>query len=121
MHILNFVHGKNYEYLGTRMGNWYLVEVFGFVLLPLVLFFHSYRRRNLLLVKIAAVLTMLGVIINRLNVTIIGYNWDAPVQYYPTWKEIVVTLAIISIEIWVFRWVINRMPVLREAPTWAKD
>ncbi|HDZ42182.1 MAG TPA: Ni/Fe-hydrogenase cytochrome b subunit [Bacteroidetes bacterium] len=121
MHVLNFVHGKNYEFLGTRMGHWYLVEVIGFVLLPLVLFFHSYRRRNLLLVKIAAVLTMLGVIVNRMNVTIIGYNWDAPVQYYPTWKEIVVTLAIISIEIWVFRWVINRMPVLREAPSWAKD
>jgi Ni/Fe-hydrogenase subunit HybB-like protein len=121
MHILNFVHSKNYEYLGTRMGNWYLVEVLGFVLLPLILFFHSYRRRNLLLVKIAAVVTMIGVIINRLNVTIIGFNWDAPVQYYPTWKEIVVTLAIISIEIWVFRWVINRMPVLTEAPAWAKD
>ncbi|MDT8401088.1 MAG: Ni/Fe-hydrogenase cytochrome b subunit [Bacteroidales bacterium] len=121
MHVLNFVHGKNYEFLGTRMGHWYLVEIIGFVLLPLVLFFHSYRRRNLLLVKIAAVLTMLGVIINRMNVTIIGYNWDAPVQYYPTWKEIVVTLAIISIEIWVFRWVINRMPVLSEGPSWAKD
>lgn len=121
MHILNFVHGKNYEFLATRMGRWYLVELFGFVLLPLVLFFHSYRRRNLMLVKIAAVLTMLGVIINRMNVTIIGYNWDAPVQYYPSWMEIVVTLAIISIEIWVFRWVINRMPVLREAPSWAKD
>jgi hypothetical protein len=26
--------------------------------------------------------------------------------------EIVVTLGVISAEIWVFRWIINRMPVL---------
>jgi hypothetical protein len=29
--------------------------------------------------------------------------------------EIWVTLAIISMELWVFRWVINRMPVFGEA------
>jgi hypothetical protein len=29
--------------------------------------------------------------------------------------EIVVTLAVISAELWVFRWVINRMPVLDSA------
>ncbi|MBN1387229.1 MAG: Ni/Fe-hydrogenase cytochrome b subunit [Bacteroidales bacterium] len=120
LQILAFVHGKNYEYLGTRMGNWYLAEMLGFVLLPMILFFYSYRKRNLLIIKVAAIVTMLGIIINRLNVTIIGYNWDAAVQYYPTWKEIVVTLTIIFIEIWIFRWIINRMPVLREAPSWAK-
>jgi hypothetical protein len=35
--------------------------------------------------------------------------------------EIVITLAVVSSEIWVFRWVVNRMPVLRESPDWAND
>jgi hypothetical protein len=26
--------------------------------------------------------------------------------------EVVITLAIVSAEIWIFRWVVNRMPVL---------
>jgi hypothetical protein len=29
----------------------------------------------------------------------------------PSWQEIVVTLMVISLEIWVFRWVVTRMPV----------
>jgi hypothetical protein len=35
--------------------------------------------------------------------------------------EIVITLAILFTEIWVFRWVVNRMPVLRESPEWAVE
>jgi len=35
--------------------------------------------------------------------------------------EIVVTLTVIFTEIWIFRWIINRMPVLRESPEWANE
>lgn len=121
LQLVNFVHGKNLEYLNTRMGYWFLVEMIGFVLLPMALFFYSYRKRNILLIKIAAIVTILGIVINRLNVSIIGYNWDAVNQYYPSWMEIVVSLTIIIVEIWIFRWVIRRMPVLREPPSWVKN
>ncbi|MCU0362458.1 MAG: polysulfide reductase NrfD [Bacteroidales bacterium] len=121
LQVLVFVHGKNGQYLDSAMGYWYLAEMLGFVLLPMVLFFYSYRRGNISLIRIAAILTMLGVIINRLNVTVIGFRWDAAVRYVPTWMELVVTLAVIFTEIWVFRWVVNRMPVLRESPAWAKE
>jgi Ni/Fe-hydrogenase subunit HybB-like protein len=93
----------------------------GFVLVPMLLFFYSYRRNNETVGKIAAVLTMLGVIINRLNVTIVAFRWDAVPHYYPSWMEIVVALTIILTEIWIFRWVINRMPVLRDSPSWVKN
>jgi Ni/Fe-hydrogenase subunit HybB-like protein len=121
LQVLVFVHGKNGQHLNSPMGYWYLVEMLGFVLLPMVLFFYSYRKGNISLIRIAAILTMLGVIINRLNVTVIGFRWDAAVRYVPTWMELVVTLAVIFTEIWVFRWVVNRMPVLRESPSWAKE
>jgi len=121
LQVLAFVHGKNGSYLNTRMGHWYLVEIFGFVLLPMVLFFYSYRKYKILLIKIASIITMVGIIINRLNVTVIGFKWDAVHHYYPSWKEIVVTLTVIFIELWIFRWIINRMPVLREATSWAKN
>ena len=114
LQVLVFVHGKRWDLLDTPMGYWYLLEMFGFVLLPMLLFFYSYRRKNINLVKVAAILTMVGVILNRLNVTVIGFRWDAAIRYIPTWMELVVTLAVIFTEIWIFRWVINRMPVLRE-------
>lgn len=121
LQVLVFIHDKHWNLLNTPMGYWYLVEMIGFVLLPLILFFRSYRSGSVLMIRIAAILTMLGVILNRLNVTVIGFRWDMPVRYVPSWMEVVVTLTVIFIEIWVFRWVINRMPVLRDSPAWAKD
>lgn len=121
LQVVVFVHGKNWTQLGSRMGAWYLTEVVGFVLFPMVLFFISYRTRNIFLVKVSALVTMIGVIINRLNVTVIGFKWDAATHYVPSWMEIVVTLTVLSIEIWIFRWIVRRMPVLREPPQWAKD
>lgn len=119
--VLVFIHEKNWELINTPMGYWFLVEMIGFVLLPMILFFYSYRANNIPVVKLAAVLTIIGIIVNRLNVTVIGFRWDAAVHYIPSWMEIVVTLAVIFTEIWVFRWVITRMPVLRESPSWAKN
>ncbi|MEI8224467.1 MAG: NrfD/PsrC family molybdoenzyme membrane anchor subunit [Bacteroidota bacterium] len=121
LQVLVFVHGKHWDLLSTPMGYWYLLEMFGFVLLPMMLFFYSYRRNSIFMIKVAAILTMLGVILNRLNVTVIGFRWDAAIRYVPTWMELAVTLTVIFTEIWIFRWVINRMPVLRESPSWVND
>jgi Ni/Fe-hydrogenase subunit HybB-like protein len=121
LQVLVFIHDKNWIYLNTPMGYWFIMEMVGFVLVPMVLFYQSYRTNNVFMVRVAAIVTMLGVILNRLNVTVIGFRWDMPVRYVPTWMEIVVTLTVIFVEIWIFRWVINRMPVLRDAPAWAKD
>lgn len=121
LQLLVFIHGKHWDLINTPMGYWYLLEKIGFVALPMTLFFISYRKNNVILIRIAAILTMLGIILNRLNVTVIGFRWDSPVRYVPSWMEIVVTLAVIFTEIWIFRWVVNRMPVLRESPTWTKN
>ena len=121
LQLVVFVHGKHWDLVGTPMGYWYLTEMFGFVLLPMLLFFYSYRKQNIFMIKLSAVITMIGVIINRLNVTVIGFKWDAVNHYYPSWMEIVVTLTVLFIEIWIFRWIVNRLPVLREPPAWAKE
>ncbi len=121
MLVLVFIHGKRWSLLDTPMGYWYLFEILGFVLLPMLLYLYSYRTYNVFLIRLASILTMLGIILNRLNLTVIGYRWDAAVRYVPSWMEIVVTLMVIFTEIWIFRWVINRMPVLSEPPAWAKE
>ena len=121
LQLLVFIHQKNWTLLNTSWGYWYLLEMFGFVLLPMFLYMYSYRTRNIFLIRLAAIVTMLGVILNRLNVTVISFKWDAPTHYYPSWMEIVVTLTVIFTEILIFRWIVNRMPVLRESPDWAKE
>jgi Ni/Fe-hydrogenase subunit HybB-like protein len=121
LQLLVLVHGKHWDLLNTPMGRWYLVEMIGFVMVPMLLYFYSYRANNVFLIRLAAILTMLGVILNRLNVTVIGFRWDMAVRYVPSWMEIVVTLTVLFTEIWIFRWVINRLPVLRESPKWVND
>ncbi len=118
--LLILVHEQQWALLSTGFGAWYLLEIVGFVILPMILFISSIKQHNLVLSKIAAVLTLVGIILNRLNITVIGFHWDAAVRYVPTWMEIVVTLAIIFIEIWVFRWVILRMPVLSKLSKYRK-
>lgn len=120
LQLLVFIHNRHWDLLNTPMGYWYLLEMFGFVLLPMVLFYYSYRGNNILLARVAAIITILGIILNRLNITVIGFRWDAAVHYVPSWMEVAVTLTVLFTEIWIFRWVIRRMPVLRESPGWAK-
>ena len=120
LQILTFVHGKHWNLIDSPMGYWYLVEMLGFVFFPMLLFFYSYRKQNVFITKMAALLTIIGIIINRLNITVIGFRWDAATPYFPSWMEIVVTLTVLFVEIWIFRWVINRLPVLREPPSWAR-
>lgn len=118
LQLLVFVHETRWTYIGTGWGAWYLVELVGFVALPLFLFLYGHNRGRLGMIRVAAILTLLGIVLNRLNVSVIAYRWYAPVPYVPSWQEIVVTLGVISAEIWVFRWVVGRMPVLdRVLPT----
>lgn len=121
LQLLVFIHGKHWDLINTPMGYWFLLEMIGFVLLPMIIYFYSYRTNNIFMIRLAAILTMLGVILNRLNVTIIGFRWDMAVHYVPSWMEIVVTLTVLFTEIWIFRWVITRLPVLRDSPSWANE
>ena len=117
--VLALIHGMSWNLLATPMGALYLTEMIGFVLLPLALFVLAVRRGSMPLLRTAAIAAAAGIIFNRLNISIIAFNWDSPVRYVPSWMEIVITLAVIFAEIWVFRWVVNRMPVMGEAPAGA--
>ena len=119
--LLVFVHGQHWNYLGTKWGLWFVIEVVGFVAIPCALFTHGYQTRRVGAIRVAAVLTLIGIILNRLNVSVIAFNWNNPATYFPSVYEILVTLMVVSIEIWVFRWVVNRMPVLQESPAWPHE
>jgi Ni/Fe-hydrogenase subunit HybB-like protein len=112
---LVFVHERQWSLIGDFWGFWYLLEVIGFVLVPCVLFAFGARNRRLGIIRVAAIMALVGILLNRLNVTTIAFNWNVASHYVPTWMEVVVTLMVVFGEIWVFRWIVLRMPVLREA------
>ena len=121
MTILVFLHGKNGNYLNTGWGSWYLVEVIGFVLIPCMIFLTAYRKQNLGLVRLAASMAVIGIILNRLNISTISFRWFDNSIPVPTIMEVVVSVAVIFVQIHVFRWIARRMPVYTESPAWAKS
>ena len=112
---LLFIHGEKWNLIHGFWGFWYLLEVIGFVLIPCFMYAYGARNRSLGIIKVAAIMTLIGIILNRLNISIIAFNWNAAVRYFPSWEEYVVTLMVVFSEIWVFRWIVTRMPVFEKA------
>lgn len=114
--LLGLADGGHWDLLSTPLGHWFLLELLVFVLLPSFLFAHGVRERSVRLVRATAVLTVVGIIINRLNVAIIAFNWDVPDRYVPSGMEVITSITIITLGVLTFRWIVNRMPVLHEHP-----
>ncbi len=109
-------HGHHWDLLNTSWGHWFLVEVFGFVLLPCFLFVYGVRNRSAGLIRFTAFLTILGLIVNRFTVSMIALNWQLPHREFVHWKELILVVTIITVEILMYRWIVNRMPVHRDHP-----
>jgi Ni/Fe-hydrogenase subunit HybB-like protein len=107
-----------WHYLTTGWGMWYLVEVIGFVAMPAVLFAMGVREKNLKFVRWAAAWTVLGIVLNRLNISMIAFNYHLPSEqrYIPSLMEIGTSVFIVTLGIVIYRFVTTRMPVLHQHP-----
>jgi Ni/Fe-hydrogenase subunit HybB-like protein len=121
LRLQGLADGGNWGLLNTPYGHWYLVEVLGFVLLPCFLYAHGVRTQNVRLLRATAAWTVLGVVVNRLNISVVAMNWNAAERYVPHWMEVMTSLTIITIGVLTFRWIVNRMPVLREHPAYSES
>jgi Fe-S-cluster-containing dehydrogenase component/Ni/Fe-hydrogenase subunit HybB-like protein len=94
------------------LGVWWIVEVLGFVLLPSLLFAYGARARSVKAVRAAAIVTVAGIVLNRLNVSIVAWDHANPHHYVPRWTELAVSAALVTVGVLAFRWIVNRMPIL---------
>jgi len=121
LRLLVLIHSQQWALINTHIGYWFLLEILGFVLVPFIFFIYGFKHRSMLLIHIASIMTIIGIILNRLNVSMIAYLWNDPLAHYPTWMEIVVSVSVILAQIWIFRWIIYRMPILRKSPDWVPE
>ena len=107
---------NNWHYLFTGYGAWFLVELLGFVALPSVLYAIGTREKNTTLIKWTSALAVLGIILNRLNVSVIAFNWHLPAadRYFPSWMEVSITVFLVTIGVLIFRFIVTKMPILYE-------
>ncbi len=109
---------NNWHHLTTGWGLWFLVEMLGFVLLPSYLYAIGVRDKNIKLIRRTSLLAVLGIVLNRLNISLVAFNYHLPSseRYFPHWMEIVISLFIVTIGVLVFRFIVTRMPILYEHP-----
>ncbi len=120
LRLSSIAYENAWDYIATPMGHWFLLEFTLFAILPFILYY-AVQTKNVGLVQYSSLLTMVAIILNRLNISLIAFNWKLPDRELFFWKEGVVVLAVLTIEILVYRWIVNRMPVLREHPDYIGD
>jgi len=121
--VIGIAADNNWHHLATGWGAWYLVELIGFVALPCFLFAMGVRDGNLKLIRYTAAWTVLGIIVNRLNVSVIAFNYHLPAadRYFPHFWEIVTSVFIVTVGILAYRFIVTNMPVLYEHPEYKEE
>lgn len=114
--IVGVAVDNNWDLLGTSYGAWFLVELLGFVALPCFLYAIGVRDRNLKLIQWASAWTVIGIVLNRLNISVIAFNWHLPSadRYFPHWMEIGISLFIVTVGIIAFKVIVTLMPIFYE-------
>ncbi len=116
--IMDLAMDNDWAWLATGYGAWFLVEMVGFVLLPAFLYAIGVRERKLKIVRMASVIAVLGIVVNRFNVCLVGFNWQLPAadRYFPSLAEIILSIFIVTLIITLYRFIGSNMPVLFEHP-----
>ena len=102
---------------GLRSGyeqHFFLLEMFLSVLAPLGLLLVPKIRESAQGLYLAAVLTLLGFVTNRLNVAITGVENAVGARYTPKWTEVVITAMFVALGFAIFGFVAKYLPIFPE-------
>lgn len=121
--VIGIAIDNHWHYLTTSWGQWFLVEIIGFVMLPAYLYALAAREKNLVLARWASVLAVLGIVLNRLNVSLVAFNWNLPSaqRYFPSWMEIATSIFIVTLGVVAYRFIATHMPILYEHPDYQEE
>ena len=91
----------------------FLIEMACFIT-PLVLVFLYRKRMKKNVIVISATFTTLAVVINRLNVSIIGLARHGGFSYFPAWEEFAISFFLLAMGFLVFMLCVKYLPIFPE-------
>jgi len=113
-----------YVYLldGTARTNSFIVEMLLGVIVPWLMLLSGKVRRSRQALFAACAMIVGGVLLNRVNVFVVGYQPPvSEASYFPAVGEILVTVGLISALMLLYRFLVTHLPVLsapaREVPS----
>ena len=113
--IGDMVVRETYVYLldGTAQTNSFLAEMIFGVIVPWIMLLSPAVRRSRRGLFIAATLIVGGVLLNRINVFVVGYRPPVSENYYfPSVTEILITVGFIAGLMFLYRFFVTYLPVL---------
>ncbi|SBV93683.1 Protein DVU_0534 [uncultured delta proteobacterium] len=121
--IYDIAMNNTWGYLATGYGALWVVELAGFVAAPMILYATASRERRIGLARLASVLAVAGIILNRFIICLIAFNWQLPSaeRYFPSFLEVLVSVFIVTMIITAYRLIATFMPVLFEHPDYRED
>jgi Ni/Fe-hydrogenase subunit HybB-like protein len=116
--LIGIAIDNNWRYLATGWGLWFMVELVGFVVLPSFAYAIAAREKNLKLARWTAAWSVLGLVLNRLNISLVAFNWQlsSAERYFPSWMEIAISVFIVTVGVVVYRFITTHMPIFYEHP-----
>ncbi len=115
--VIAVAHDGDWGYLASGWGQWYMLEMGIGVILPIILFTTAIRNNLAGLARFTALITVLGIALNRLNTALITFNWKL-YQEIPHWREVVIVITVYTLYIVTYRFVLYRLPILY---TWKNE
>ncbi len=95
----------------------FILEMVVGVIVPILILGRERMRQSESWLMSGAVLVILGVVINRVNVFLVAYQpLYAETRYFPSVIEIIVTVGLISTMILIYRFFIVKLPVVPHPP-----
>ena len=89
------------------------LEILPGLIVPIILLSIRKIRLSTRGLYIAAVCTITGFLLNRLNVSTTGFVASSGVNYFPSWMEIAITLALVSTGFFIFAMAVRYLPIFR--------
>ncbi len=106
-----------YVYLldGTAQTNAFIVEMLLGVIVPWLMLLSPVVRQSRRLLFIACAFIVGGVLVNRINVFVVGYRPPvSEANYFPAIGEILVTVGLIATLMFIYRFLVTHLPVLNK-------
>jgi Ni/Fe-hydrogenase subunit HybB-like protein len=107
-----YMRGVWSEFFVPRMETWlFWLEILSGIVAPIVLLSIRKIRLSTRGLYYAAVCTIVGFLLNRLNISTTGFVASSGVNYFPSWMEIAITLALVSTGFFIFAMAVRYLPI----------
>ena len=99
----------------TAQTNAFIIEVLFGVIVPWLMLLSPKLRRSRQALFIACTMVVGGVLVNRINVFVVGYRPPiSEANYFPAIGEVLVTVGLIAALMFIYRFIVTYLPVLNK-------